>query len=233
VRRVFASTSSATAYGYDPYGVPLQATAPTTDFVYAGMFFNADSGLYLTNYRAFDSVVGRWLSRDPIGETSDDVGNLYPYVGGNPVLYLDPSGLQPMPDPNASGVPGGPWEWSPNPQNSRGGQWMGPRPPGGGPRATCTYAQPSPINPDPYWKVYIPPPPGSARGTKAITQRYDIRMNPITPNQSHPGQSPPSPPKPPGGGGGGPVGGGTGGGGVGGGSIGGGGVTDPKGKLWK
>ena len=48
VRRVFASVSSAPAYGYDPYGAPLQATAPTTDFVYAGMFYNADSGLDLT-----------------------------------------------------------------------------------------------------------------------------------------------------------------------------------------
>jgi RHS repeat-associated protein len=68
VRRVFASTSSAPAFGYDPYGVPLQTTAPTTDFVYAGMFYNADSGLYLTNYRTFDAVAGRWLSRDPLGE---------------------------------------------------------------------------------------------------------------------------------------------------------------------
>ncbi len=71
VRRAFASTSSAPAYSYDPYGVPLQATAPVTDFVYAGMFFNADSGLYLTKYRAYDPVSGRWLSRDPLGEDAD------------------------------------------------------------------------------------------------------------------------------------------------------------------
>ena len=49
VRRVFASTTSAPAYGYDPYGLPLQVTAPITDFVYGGMFYNADSGLYLTS----------------------------------------------------------------------------------------------------------------------------------------------------------------------------------------
>lgn len=72
VRRAFASTSSAPAYGYDPYGVPLQATAPVTDFVYGGMFYNADSGLYLTKYRAYDSVAGRWLSRDPLGELGND-----------------------------------------------------------------------------------------------------------------------------------------------------------------
>jgi RHS repeat-associated protein len=83
VRRAFASTSSAPAYGYDAYGAPLQATAPVTDFIYGGMFYNADSGLYLTNYRAYDPVAGRWLSRDPLGGMTDPSANLYPYVGGN------------------------------------------------------------------------------------------------------------------------------------------------------
>jgi RHS repeat-associated protein len=68
VRRVFASTASAPAYRNDPYGNALQGTAPLTDFNYAGMFYNADSGLYLTQYRAYDPVAGRWLSRDPLGE---------------------------------------------------------------------------------------------------------------------------------------------------------------------
>ncbi|MBS0219681.1 MAG: RHS repeat-associated core domain-containing protein [Proteobacteria bacterium] len=94
VRRTFASPSSAAAYSYDPYGVPLQSTAPVTDFVYGGMFYNADSGLYLTNYRAYDPVAGRWLSRDPLGEAVDPMGNLYPYVGGNPTNLTDPEGLQ-------------------------------------------------------------------------------------------------------------------------------------------
>jgi RHS repeat-associated protein len=34
------------------------------------MFYDADSGLYLTQYRAYDPLSGRWLSRDPIGEIS-------------------------------------------------------------------------------------------------------------------------------------------------------------------
>jgi RHS repeat-associated protein len=93
VRRAFASTSSAPAYGYDPYGAPLQATTPVTDFVYGGMFYNADSGLYLTNYRAYDPVAGRWLSRDPLGEATDPTANLYPYVGGDPVSQTDSLGL--------------------------------------------------------------------------------------------------------------------------------------------
>jgi RHS repeat-associated protein len=92
VRRAFASTSSAPAYSYDPYGNPLQATAPVTDFVYAGMFYNADSGLYLTQYRAYNPGIGRWLSRDPFGESSDPAANLYRYVDGNPISLADPNG---------------------------------------------------------------------------------------------------------------------------------------------
>lgn len=67
-RRVFANATSAPAYGYDPYGRALQGAASPTDFNYAGMFYNADSGLYLTQYRVYDPAAGRWLSRDPIAE---------------------------------------------------------------------------------------------------------------------------------------------------------------------
>ena len=84
VRRVFASAASAPAYSYDPYGNALQGTAPLTDFNYAGMFYNADSGLYLTQYRAYDPVSGRWLSRDPIGET----GQVTPSIGRNTIDNL-------------------------------------------------------------------------------------------------------------------------------------------------
>jgi RHS repeat-associated protein len=102
VRRAFASPTSAPAYSYDPYGVPLQATAPVTDFVYGGMFYNADSGLYLTTYRAYDPAAGRWLSRDPIGEKADPKGNLYAYVRGNPVGATDALGLLALTIPKLS-----------------------------------------------------------------------------------------------------------------------------------
>jgi RHS repeat-associated protein len=89
VRRVFASASSAPAYSYDPYGVPLQTTAALTDFGFAGLFANDDSGLYLTKYRIYDPIAGRWLTRDPVGESGDASANLYAYVGGNPVVGID------------------------------------------------------------------------------------------------------------------------------------------------
>lgn len=82
----------APTFGYDPWGNALQATAPLTDFGYAGMFTNADSGLRLTLYRAYDPVAGRWLSRDPLEEKSDTVANLYRYVEGNPLSRIDETG---------------------------------------------------------------------------------------------------------------------------------------------
>ncbi|WP_370677821.1 RHS repeat-associated core domain-containing protein [Pleomorphomonas sp. PLEO] len=74
MRRVFASPTSAPAYGYDPYGVPQQTTAPLTDFGYADLITEPDSGLGLATYRAYDPRVGRWISRDPIGERGDPAG---------------------------------------------------------------------------------------------------------------------------------------------------------------
>jgi len=106
VRRAFASPTNAPAYAYDPYGVPLQVTVPLTDFGYAGMLTHAESGLYLTNYRAYDPVAGRWLSRDPLGESSDPAANLYAYVGGNPLKLVDPLGLVGSIGP-AADLPGG------------------------------------------------------------------------------------------------------------------------------
>lgn len=58
VRRVFASASSAPAYSYDRYGVPLQAAAPPADFTFAGMFHNAD-GARPHTVSCYDPVVGR------------------------------------------------------------------------------------------------------------------------------------------------------------------------------
>jgi len=65
---------------------------------HAGMFRHADSGLYLTHYRAYSPIHGRWLSRDPIGELGGV--NLYAYVNGNPISNVDPLGLM-----GSNGVP--------------------------------------------------------------------------------------------------------------------------------
>ena len=42
----------------------------------------------------YDPTIGRWTTKDPIGFAGGDT-NLYAYVGGNPMSYVDPSGLAP------------------------------------------------------------------------------------------------------------------------------------------
>jgi RHS repeat-associated protein len=55
------------------------------------MLVHPASGLQLTPARVFDGTSGRWLSRDPLGEAAGV--NLYAYVGNNPILSIDPTGL--------------------------------------------------------------------------------------------------------------------------------------------
>jgi len=92
VRDVLDGAGNAVArYDYDPYGKLINAPANMPTFGYAGMLYHAPSGLYLTKYRAYDPESGRWLTRDPIEEEGGI--NLYAYVQGNPVSYIDPTGL--------------------------------------------------------------------------------------------------------------------------------------------
>jgi RHS repeat-associated core domain len=95
VRDVLAQDGSLLAsYDYDAYGNPVQPAGPGgADLRYAGMFYEQNSGLYLTHYRAYDPVTARWLSRDPVAELGGM--NLYAYVAGKPLEYIDPNGQNP------------------------------------------------------------------------------------------------------------------------------------------
>jgi RHS repeat-associated protein len=109
------------------------------------MFYSADNGLYLTRYRAYDPVASRWLSRDPAGEQSDAVGNLYPYVAGNPVNRWDSQGLQEEGEERSPAEEERSLEEDINP-NVRGGLDYTPRPPQPAPPPTnaCVPAAPQP-----------------------------------------------------------------------------------------
>lgn len=49
------------------------------------------NNLYYMRARYYDANLGRFISEDPAGFV--DGTNLYAYVGGNPVMAVDPSGL--------------------------------------------------------------------------------------------------------------------------------------------
>jgi RHS repeat-associated protein len=54
----------------------------------------ADSGLWLMGHRHYDSRVGRFISRDPIGFRGSL--NLFASHSVNPIRFVDPSGLNPV-----------------------------------------------------------------------------------------------------------------------------------------
>lgn len=80
------------SYTYTPYGErSVVAGSVVSAKGYTGHFTHVGTGLWLTWFRAYDPQVGRWLSRDPIGENGGL--NLYGYCGNNPLIFTDPYGL--------------------------------------------------------------------------------------------------------------------------------------------
>jgi len=81
-------------YSYDEFGKVLnQEEAISNPFKYVGQFGVMDEGNGLLYMRAryYDFEEGRFISKDPIGFAGGL--NLYVYVGNNPVIGVDPSGL--------------------------------------------------------------------------------------------------------------------------------------------
>ena len=60
------------------------------DVRYCGKTRDDATGLYAYPYRSYAPWLGRWLSPDPIGP-ADDL-NLYQFVGGDPIGFVDPQG---------------------------------------------------------------------------------------------------------------------------------------------
>jgi RHS repeat-associated protein len=89
IREMFTRGGTVVArYDYDPYGrsTTILGTTPT-DMNFTGLYRHSKSNLDLATYRAYDPDLGRWLSRDPLGEKGGV--NLYGYVGGEPIGRID------------------------------------------------------------------------------------------------------------------------------------------------
>jgi RHS repeat-associated protein len=78
---------------YDVWGKVIQDSNPGFQpFGFAGGLYDRDTGLVRFGARDYDAETGRWTAKDPIGFAGGDT-NLYGYVLGDPVNWVDPFGL--------------------------------------------------------------------------------------------------------------------------------------------
>jgi RHS repeat-associated protein len=69
-----------------------RASAPLIPFTYTGREWEPEVGMYFFRARFMDPRLGRFISQDPIG--LDGGINGYAYCGNNPVMMIDPNGMQ-------------------------------------------------------------------------------------------------------------------------------------------
>ncbi|MBT3022141.1 MAG: hypothetical protein KUF77_04495 [Candidatus Thiodiazotropha sp. (ex Lucina aurantia)] len=99
-----------------PFGERLVTTAQIEmPLGFPGQYFDEETGNYYNYFRDYDPTTGRYLQSDPIG--LEGGLNTFAYVGGNPILYSDPSGLKtyqcrkPLDAMGGTGTRSGPDMW--------------------------------------------------------------------------------------------------------------------------
>jgi len=95
VALVSATTGDVTArYEYGPFGEPIRITGPAAGqnpFRFSTKRTDPTTDLVLYEYRVYSPGLGRWVSRDPIGEYGGI--NLGGFVGNSPIGRCDPFGV--------------------------------------------------------------------------------------------------------------------------------------------
>ena len=78
---------------YDSFGNVVSQTNAnqSTRYLYTGRELETETGLYYYRARFYDSTLGKFIQRDPMGFI--DGTNYYEYVGSNSISFNDPTGL--------------------------------------------------------------------------------------------------------------------------------------------
>jgi RHS repeat-associated protein len=104
VRLLSDSTGTVTdTYDFDAFGNTVNTTGSTPNvYLYRGEQYDSDLSLYYLRARYFDSLTGRFLTKDPAdGDTTDPKTlHKYLYAGGDPVNRIDPTGWDTILEPN-------------------------------------------------------------------------------------------------------------------------------------
>ena len=88
---VSAAGTQTKTYDYDAFGNEKDRVGSDPNpFRYCSEYFDVESGCYYLRARYYDPSVGRFTQEDP----AKDGLNWYSYTGGNPVLFIDPTGCQ-------------------------------------------------------------------------------------------------------------------------------------------
>ena len=102
--------SSVASYSYEPYGLTAADAGSANTQQYTGRENDnpgTDQGLYYYRARYYMPGNARFMSEDPIGWFSGQTNN-DAYVGGDPIGFRDPSGLDATgdggPDPHPDGI---------------------------------------------------------------------------------------------------------------------------------
>ncbi len=78
---------------YTPFGrAAVASQGPTFNLRFPGQYFDTETGLHYNWHRYYDPATGRYITSDPIGLLGGL--NTYGYVGGNPLIHIDPLGLE-------------------------------------------------------------------------------------------------------------------------------------------
>ncbi|MCL2658737.1 MAG: DUF6531 domain-containing protein [Betaproteobacteria bacterium] len=81
------------AFGDEPTSMAAVIGTPVTyNLRYPGQYYDPESGLHDNYFRSYSPERGSYTQTDPIG--LDGGWNRFAYVGGNPVSFIDPLGLQ-------------------------------------------------------------------------------------------------------------------------------------------